>query len=454
LLVGFAFLLHPPPTPGPSERDFEAYYAAGRTWDDQNDPYSRLVWRTERTIPGVVATRDELLPFVGPPPVLPLFGALARLPQPIAARVWGGVLAAALAGLVFAAFFLAGAPRDPVLLIAAVGFAALSGPGLSDLALGQIALVSAAGIALALVALDRRATIPAAAALLLAAVQPNLALALAARMRSRRDVGIAIGAALGFFGIGLACLGAGAWSDYLGLLARHGAAEAVILIQQTPAALGYGFGASRQAAQAAGLGVAAIAAAGAAAAIVAGRLSPLWATLCALGALPLAVPFFHEHDFVILILPAIVLAVRARGATLAIASCASVLALVDWLGFAQRLPQQPQNTLLALAIALGFVILAGLQREAWAGAVLAVALLCAVIPLARAHPAPTWPDTLSPTYHAAAELDASAVWGDEQRTAGLERRDPVWAALRTLPLAGGALFAFAAYRTGIRCRRS
>jgi len=451
-LVALAFVLHPPPTPGPSERDFEAYYAAGRTWDDGNDPYSRLVWRTERLIDGVVATRDEVLPFVGPPPVLSLFGALAHVPQPLAERLWGGVLAAALAALVLASFFLARAPRDPVVLVAAFGLATLCGPGLSDLALGQIALVSMAGIALALIALNmsRRATIPAAAALLLGAVQPNLVLALVARMRSRRDLGIAFGSAIAFFAIGFACLGPSAWSDYLARLALHGAAEGMILIQHTPAAIAYGFGAARPLARAIGFAVAAIAAITAVLAIVRARLAPLDATLVALGALPLAVPFFHEHDFVVLILPAIVLAVRARGVLLGLAACASVLGLVDWLGFAQRLPQEPQNALLALAIALLFAIVAGMRRAAFAGPLALVVLLAIFIPLARAHPAPTWPDTLAMNFHVAPDLDASAAWGAEQRAAGLERRDPVWAALRALPLAGSALFAYVAFATARR----
>jgi len=442
--------LHPAPTPGPSERDFEAYYAAGRTWDDGADPYSRLVWRTERTIAGVVATRDELLPFVGPPPVLSLFGALANLPQPLAQRLWGGLLAAALAGLVLASFALARAPRDPVRLVAAFAIATLCGPGLSDLALGQIALVSAAGIALALVALDRRATVPAALALLLGATQPNLVLALIARMRSRRDIGIAVGAGIAFFAIGFACLGAGAWTSYLERLALHGAAEGMILIQHTPAAIAYGFGAPRTVAREIGFALAAVAAIAAALAIVRGRLGPLDATLVALAVLPLAVPFFHEHDFVVLILPAIVLAVHARGRVLALAAAASVLGLVDWLGFAQRLPQEPQNALLALAVSLAFVVLAGMRPPAFTAPVLALVLLAVVVPLAHAHPAPTWPDTLSTTFHVAPDLDASAVWAAEQRAAGLEARDPVWAALRGLPLVGSALFAVAAYANARR----
>ena len=224
----------------------------------------------------------------------------------------------------------------------------------------------------------------------------------------------------------------------------------MILIQHTPAAIAYGFGAARTVAREIGFTVAAVAAIAAVLAIVRGRLGPLDATLVALAVLPLAVPFFHEHDFVVLILPAIVLAVHARGRVLALAAAASVLGLVDWLGFAQRPPQEPQNALLALAVSLAFVVLAGMRPAAFTAPVLALVLLAVVVPLAHAHPAPTWPDTLSATFNVAPDLDASEVWAAEQRAAGLEARDPVWAALRGLPLVGSALFAVAAYANARR----
>jgi hypothetical protein len=107
LLFAFFFVHARPGADGPIYRDFESYYAGGATWRYGGDPYSREVWRTERTIPKIVATRDELLPFVGPPLGLPLWALISRLPWNLAIVVWGTILSFALAVLV-AAGLLAG----------------------------------------------------------------------------------------------------------------------------------------------------------------------------------------------------------------------------------------------------------------------------------------------------------------------------------------------------------
>ena len=107
LAVLAATAFRPPPTIGPFARDFEAYYAAGATWNAGGDPWSRDIWQTERTIPGVDATRDELLPFAGPAASLPLWSVLARLPFDAARVVWLILLAPAFAILAVAAAALA-----------------------------------------------------------------------------------------------------------------------------------------------------------------------------------------------------------------------------------------------------------------------------------------------------------------------------------------------------------
>ncbi|MDQ6944514.1 MAG: glycosyltransferase 87 family protein, partial [Candidatus Eremiobacteraeota bacterium] len=166
-------LCRPPPTQGPFARDFEAYYAAGATWNAGGDPWSRAVWSTERAIGGVDASRDELLPYVGPAAALPLFGMLARLPYLVAMRVWTALLVAAFAALVLASLALVRV-RGAAAIAGAALFGIASGPVTSALALGQVALISAGGIACALVAYERRAIAAGAVATLLAAVQPNL----------------------------------------------------------------------------------------------------------------------------------------------------------------------------------------------------------------------------------------------------------------------------------------
>jgi hypothetical protein len=338
--------------------------------------------------------------------------------------------------------------------------AGASGPATSDIALGQAALLSAAGIACALLAYDRAArtahaartievgaAVAGAFATLVAAMQPNLALALIARMRDRTAL---LCAALGATAFAALTLAAGGgvrgFLAYLHRLAEHGRAERFVTIQHTPAAIAWGLGASAPIAQALGTACALAAIAATIVAIVRLRLGTRDGTLLALAALPFAIPFFHEHDFVVELMPLIVLAATARGPARALAGIAAVAIGTDWLDTAQRTPADAQITLLALAVACGFVLLgrgARATRADLAPFAAVVVLACAAIPLARAHPAPTWPDMLPAGYHAPASADASAVWAGEQRAAGLDARNPVWSALRTIPLTGCIVLGFA-----------
>jgi len=425
----------PPPTQGPFGRDFEAYYAAGAVWDAGGDPWSRAIWSVERTIPGVAAARDELLPYVGPAAALPLFGALARLPFALAVRLWTGLLAAALGALVVIALVLSGTPGVRVRL-GAVALALFAGPTTSDLGLGQAALLSAGGIAVALFAYERRALVPAALATLVAAMQPNLALALAARLRDARALGAT---ALGFAAFaGLTLLAAPDVVTYLRRLVAHGAAERFVAIQYTPAALAWDAGAPAATASAAGLACAVAALIAVVLVTVRARLRPLESTLLALAALPFAVPFFHEHDFVVELLPLVMLGVRARGAARVWAGIAAVLVLAEAFGLAQRPGAQAAILAQGLTVATAFVALgSGRVQRADLAPFAALALLALVaVPLAQRAPAPIWPDALGPAYRAPANADASTVWADEQRAAGLTAQQPLWGALRALPLLG------------------
>jgi hypothetical protein len=438
-------LLRPPPTQGPFGRDFEAYYAAGATWNAGGDPWSRAVWSTERAIPGVDAARDELLPYVGPAAALPLFGALARLPFDVAVRVWTVLLVAAFAALVLASLALARA-RGAAALIGAALLAIASGPVTSAIALGQVALLAAAGIACALVAYDRRAFAGGAVATLIAGLQPNLALVLIARMRDRVAVLAAAGGAVAFAALTLAAGGGlPGLAAYAHRLGEHASAERFVAIQHTPGAIAWAFGASDALAAAAGAAVAVAAIAAIVITTVRARLDARDGALLALAAAPLAVPFFHEHDFVLAIVPLIVLAVRTEGTPRAWAGVAAVLVGVDWLGIAQRPAAAAQIVATGIAVAFAFVALGRGARATRADvapfAALAV-LACAAVPLAHAFPAPIWPDALPASYRAPATADASAVWAGEQRAAGLAVRQPAWGALRALPLAGCVVLGF------------
>ena len=436
-----AIWLRPPPTEGPYARDYEAYEAAGATWSAGGDAWSRDVWRIERTVPGVDPSRDELLPYVGPAAALPLFALLARAPHGIAVRIWSGMLAGALGALVLAALALARERRVGALL-AAFALALASGPAISALTLGQAALMAVAGIALALLAFERGRFVAGACGVLFAGLQPNLALVLIARVRSRAVALACTAAAAVFFGTSLAAdRGLAGLREYLRRLGEHGAAERWILIQHTPAAIAWGFGAPRDAAAAIGTIAALAAIAGTIAAIVAYRLRARDGALLAAAALPLAVPFFHEHDFVLTLLPLLVLAVTSTGAARICAALAVPLALVDWLGIAQRPAATTEIVVLGGVLACAFVALGrGRPLRGDAFVLGAFVIVTAVaVPLALTHPAPTWPDRLPLAYRAPAGADMSAVWADEQRRAGLETVEPAWAALRALPLAGSVL---------------
>jgi hypothetical protein len=448
LVLGFT-VFRPPATPGPLERDFEAYYAAGVTVNAGGDPYSRAIWDAEKRVPGVPATRDELLPFVGPAAALPFWSLVARLPYRTALAVWTALLVAALLGVLAAALRVASAPRDSWLYAGTAILAIGSGPVIGALALGQAAIIAAAGVAGAVVAYRARAAAAAFGATLLAALQPNLALALGARMRSGWDFAVAASAAGAFIVLTLTAGGGVAGLlTYLHRLAAHGAAERHITIQHTPEAIAYSLGLPLHAAAILGTAVAVAAAGAAIALIVRERLDPTDATLVVCALLPLAIPFVHEHDLVLELLPVLILALRARGRARALASVAAVLALVDWFGFAQRHGAGGQIVCLGAAVALGF---AGLNRQKAPrdaapdlyGLVALAGLAALALPLGLANPAPTWPDALPPAFHADPAADASAVWAAEGRAAGLTARQAAWGALRSIPLAGCCVLAAA-----------
>jgi hypothetical protein len=438
-------IFHPPATPGPFARDFEAYYAAGATWNAGGDPWSRDVWAVEKTIPGVDAARDELLPFVGPPPSLPLWSLLARLPFDAARIVWLALLAAALCALTFAAAALAHVRFTPSRAAGALLFGALSGPVISDIALGQAALVSAAAVALALAGFERRSPWAIAAAFV-AAVQPNLALPLAVRLTERRSAAFLALALTAFLVLTVLVGGGGhAVGAYIQRLAQHAASERFSLIQYSVPSILTSFGIAPAPAIFAGY-VSALAALGVA---VTGavRLPARMAAASAIAVLPWLVPFFHEHDLVIELIPAIILAASANARVRMLTGIAAACVLVDWLGMTQRPHTAAQTVCLAFALACAFAALPNrsLRAASPLPPLLTCTLLAAIaVPLALAFPAPVWPDALGP-FHAAANLDASAVWAAEQLRSGLDATIPAWGIVRAIPLLGCALLAAAAY---------
>lgn len=417
-------------------RDFEAYYAAGTLWQHREWPYGARIWTAECKVAGVDASRYEVLPFVGPPALLPAFAALAYLPFDRAVLLWRALLICAMAAIVIAALRLAGVPFSPFTLLAGATAAIGFGPVTSALALGQIALPAFAFAAIA-------AWLPSST--LLAWMQPNVALANLWQFATRKGA-LAFAGGLAVFGAACAAVvGPAQISEYFRALQAHGAAEKYSAIQITPAAIAYGFGAPES--LAAAIAVAAALAAIAAWFALLPRLADTaarFAATCAL--LPLAMPFFHEHDLLVLFVPAIVLTLRADARAWPLAVAGAMLGATDWLGLAQR-PDGLLQTLLLVG-GLGAALIA-LRRDAHArmlaipaGALFAIAVAGL---FAQAHPVPVWPDAMSSLPANVGSMDAAAVWHAEQAATGLFARNGAWAFLRLLSLSGCALLASAAW---------
>jgi hypothetical protein len=435
----------PLPTPGPFLRDFEAYWSAGSTWNVRADPYSKAIWEAERTVPGVDAHRNELLPFINPPPALLLWSAFARLPYRAAAGLWLTLLAGALFALIVVVLRASGAGINALLFCAALALAMAFGPITSDLALGQLALPAFLGATLLVVLADRSVPMAATAAIL-ALAAPNVTLGLASQFdRKRAILSIAVAAAV-TYALGVAAAGWRWPVTYAASAAAHAAAERFVTIQLTPAAIAYGFGATPSTAQPIGAATAVVAVA--AALLLAVRVREAFPRFAAWSALvPFAGVFLHEHDLLIGYPAALWCALRTRATTRSVALGGALLVSIDWLGLAQRPTGIAQSALLAIAAFAAFIALGDRfeTRRAWRAALPVAALFASAALLAASHPAPVWPDSL-PAFHANPNATIAQVWLAEQRAGGLLGVAPVWAFLRALPLLGCALLAYAIYR--------
>ncbi len=437
ILIAF-FVVAPKSQGGPPLRDFESYYAAGATWHYQGDPYGREVWRTERTIPGIVVTHDELLPFVGPPFGLPLWSALSRLPWLGAVVLWQIVLGLGIAAIAFGSLRLAGGTLRLVDACAILIFCAGFGPLTSGVALGQVAIVATAAIVLLPQLLAPRLMAAAFVAALVAALQPNLALALGAVLGTRRaTIAVVTAAIVAIGGSALALAETGGLHAYLAVLAAHAAAERFITIQTTPSAVARTLGASPALAGTIGGTIAVVVVLAVLAQWLARRYSPVARLALACAALPLATPFSHEHDFTIAFLPAILVVRTARGAAWSLGACATMLVAIDWLGLSQRPTGVLATTFLTLAAALALIALGRGPLRRHHAAPLAASLAVLVVGLAVSrHPLPTWPIALPANFHVPAGAGAPTVWHLEQVASGIATLDPQYGLLRLLSLVG------------------
>lgn len=430
-VLAAVFLERPHATSGPPMRDFEAYYSAGALWQHGKNPYSTAIWDVEKTIPGVSTARYEVLPYAGPPALLPVLSVIARMPISTATAVWRALLILAFALLTFATLRLSGKAFTPLSVLAVAAAALGFGPLTSALALGQIALPAF----LFTLPLYRRYDA------LFAWAQPNVAIALLSRPRT-------FFASASVFAIAcVAVAGFGGTLAYAQILHDHGNAERFSAIQITPAAVAYGFGAPEKAAFA--IGITAAIAAVMAWLFLMLRVRENVARFCGTCALvPLAMPFFHEHDLLIAFVPALIYSLRARGGVFAVALLGALLCATDWLGIAQR-PDGAMQTLLLVA-AFGAAAIA-LRDDADPRMILVPLAALAAIGIAawfaQTHPAPVWPDAMSALPKNVRVLPIAAAWHEEQAATGLFARSAFWAFLRCGSLTGCVLLTYAVLRT-------
>ncbi len=425
-------------------RDFESYYAAGHAWLNHDDPYSTALWRHERLVPGVNPNRWEVLPFVGFPAFLPVWGAFATLPFTIAVALWAAITIALLVAAILVMLRQLRA-RDTGSFLSVAAICIAFAPLTSAFALGQAALPAFALIVIATALLGVKPA-HAAIAALFAGFQPNLAVALLSQIRYRH-VAVVIGiVALALIAVALILLGAGGLRSYITELAAHRAAERHALIQFAPAAIAYGFGLPAGVANAFGL-ISAIVAATIWLLIMARRSLTRWwrlAISCAL--LPFALPFFHEHDFVVALVPILMCLCAAPRRIWAIAAAATVLVAVDWLGLAQRPDGIVQSALLLVALLAAMFALSDQPLGLHRFALLAALLLIPASMLAHHFPAPIWPDAL-PAQVTWIRPTLSDAWHAQLQAARELSPQPLWAALRLMTLIGTGLLAWCSIKT-------
>jgi hypothetical protein len=433
------FAVRPISAPGAFARDFEAYWSAGVTATVGGDAYGRDVWHAQRSVPGVDASRDELLPYVGPPYALWVWRSLSHFDYAIAARIWCAIVALAIAGL--AIFALIGTGLTPRLapIVGALTFAFAFGPISSGLALGQVAAIAMMGSCAAAVFSRAGRTLSVIAATVAASLQPNVALGLTALLRSPRSaLALAIAACVAY--VAAVPLRGWAWPfEYARTLSAHARAEQLGAIQLAPVAILYGAGVAPATAIVGGIVIAVLALAAAFAAFR--TIRDTFVRFACLSALiPFVAGFVHEHDLIVAFPAAMLAAARTRGYVRALMAIATLLVAIDWLGMAQRPSAVVQSALLAVAVGCMFAAFGPGEAGDGIGPLVVACIFAASAWIAIQHPLPVWPDALG-SFHATNDASPAALWRAELVRTGLFAVAPAAAWLRSLSLAGCALLA-------------
>jgi len=437
--------------------DFSAYWSAGQVWSHGGDPYGVGIWNVEQTLPGFDASRPQLLPFVGPPLSLPLWGEFGKLPYVVAALTWGVVLLGCIAALIVLPARLAERRIRRSDVAPLLFLAVSSGPLITGVSSGQAALPAVAAVVVAVFFASRRRWIPMAIATIVAGLlKPNDALVLVATLRE----------AMAFFAVassaivsGLANLaithGIHGLIAYFQVVINQDAAERTFAFQFAPAAIAYGFGMSREAAGELGTGLAALAIAAIVAAIRSSRAGLVDGVALACALFPFVPPYEHEPDTVLALLPALLVVFRARGRTWALGATGMVLLFMNPFALTQGWP----GTIFAAAMAA----IAALQLATLAPPACAPVRFVplAVVPLvlflgllAPPSPLPIWPPALPARAVVMAGASPSAIWNAELTALQLDTQRPWVSLLRLLTLSGCACIGIAMLRTAAIGSRS
>lgn len=224
--IAALFLARPETRPSALLRDFNAFYCAGVAIDRGADAYRAEPLGACERAPRPVAFGQGManlaMPAPLPPYALAPFALLARLPYALAAALWVLVLLAALALTVGAMRSLTGLPLAGII----AAFALID--GFAGIALGQVAPIAIAAVALAALLAERGRDRAAACAVAIAMLEPHVGLPAALALfiwRPAARAPLALAGAL-TIGLSLALTGLADNLEYVrNVLPAHAASE-------------------------------------------------------------------------------------------------------------------------------------------------------------------------------------------------------------------------------------
>jgi hypothetical protein len=410
------------------------------------DPYGIGIWSIEQTLPGFDASRLELLPFVGPPLSLPLWAAFGSLPYLAASIAWGVVVIAAAALLLVIPARLAHHRIRRADVISLFVVAVSAGPIVTAASVGQAALPAAAAVGFSILCAARRQW-PAMILATIAAglLKPNDALALVATARDIAALGALVTSIIVSSVANLQFAnGVHGIVTYANVLLGQGESERTSAYQFSVTAIAFGFGMTQSVARTFGTVVSVIAIGATVVALRVNRASITDGAVIACAALPFVLPFEHEPDMIVALLPALVVTFRATGGAWALGATGTVLLCIDPFALTQGWPGLLFSVAMAWITSLQLAALAPAAVGRFRFLPFAVAPVILAIGLfAPPQHLPLWPATLPDHRALAAGATASSVWHDELVAMGLENRN-VWVSLvRSLTLCGCACIALA-----------